>query len=44
MNLKIVNEEYKIYSLYCFNDYIVDIKFSNTIEKVIKLSQYFNFF
>ena len=44
MNTKIVNEEYKIYNLYYFNDYIIDFKFNNVIEKVIKLKEYFNFF
>ena len=38
MNLKTTNKEYKIYFLCCFNDYIVDFKFNNVIEKITKLS------
>ena len=44
MNLKTVNEEYKIYFLYCFNDYIIDFKFNNITKKIIKLNRYFNLF
>ena len=44
MNLKIIDEEYKIYSLYCSNDYMIDFEFNSTIEKVIKLRRYSKFF
>ena len=43
MNLKTVDEEYKIYFLCCSNDYIIDFKFNSIIEKVIKLSRYSDF-
>ena len=43
MNLKIVNEKYKIYNLYCFNDYIINFKFNNITKKVIKLERYSKF-
>ena len=43
MNLKTINEGYKIYSLYYSNNYIIDFKFNNIIEKVIKLKRYFKF-
>ena len=44
MNLKIVDEEYKIYSLYYSNDYIVDFKFNSITEKITKLRRYLDFF
>ena len=44
MNLKTIDEAYKIYSLYYFNDYIIDFKFNNVIEKITKLRRYSIFF
>ena len=44
MNLKIVDEEYKIYSLYCLNDYIINFKFNSVTKKIIKLTIYSDFF
>ena len=43
MNLKIINEKYKIYSLYCFNNYIINFKFNSITEKITKLERYFEF-
>ena len=44
MNLKTVDKEYKIYSLYCSNDYIINFKFNSITEKIIKLRRYSDFF
>ena len=43
MNFKIVDEEYKIYFLCYSNDYIIDFKFNNIIEKIIELRKYLEF-
>ena len=43
MNTKTADEGYKIYSLCCSNDYIIDFKFSSTIERVTELGEYSNF-
>ena len=43
MNLKTIDERFKIYSLYYSNDYIIDFKFSNITEKITKLRRYSNF-
>jgi Transposase IS4 len=43
MNSKAAGKGYKIYSLCCINDYMVNFKFSSTIKKVAKLEDYKNF-
>jgi hypothetical protein len=37
MNLKAANKEYKIYSLYCINNYMINFKFISAVERVAKL-------
>ena len=43
MNLKTTDERFKIYNLYCSNDYIIDFRFSNIIEKITELGRYSEF-
>jgi Transposase IS4 len=43
MNSKAAGEGYKIYSLCCSNGYMVDFKFSSTIERVAELEHYEGF-
>ena len=40
MNLKTINEGFKIYNLYCSNDYMIDFRFNNVIEKITELGRY----
>ena len=43
MNLKTIDEGFKIYSLCCFNDYIIDFRFNSITEKITELGRYSEF-